>query len=87
MMCAWSCSVGLGSFPLGLGASPSPLPSEQCVRVEACLDSSLNSSKRKKEGGHPKLGLAPGRGAVRRAAASQIRPQSTGTRSGDLRPK
>ena len=28
--------VGLGSSPLGLGASPSPLPSEQCVRVEAC---------------------------------------------------
>ena len=28
--------VGLGSPPLGLGASPPPLPSEQCVRVEAC---------------------------------------------------
>ena len=28
--------VGLGSSPLGLGASPSPLPPEHCVRVEAC---------------------------------------------------
>ena len=59
--------VGLGSSPLGLGASPSPLPSEQCVRVEACACRSTAA-----RGWHCDEGCARPRRARHRAYQRQL---------------